>query len=194
MRRLKGLILIFMAALTIPLVYFIFQSYRSFDQEEAAELRYFAETLFDEMEQVMAALVRREERRPVDAYNSDYTPPRRHRRESSLPSFKTACGRFHPGLFSEQSGRVLSEPAARCRRPFPGNRCRRRTASSREPDLQREAGGRGPSVRGPAPAHSKNRRTAGTRRRELRIPISETLRSQIPEKLSWPERESRFRS
>ena len=74
MRRLKGLILIFMAALAIPLVYFVFQSYRSFDQEEAAELRYFAETLFDEMELVMADLVRREEGRPVDAYNSDYTP------------------------------------------------------------------------------------------------------------------------
>ena len=75
MRRLKGLIIIFMAALAIPLVYFVFQSYRSFDQEEAAQLRYFAETLFDEMELVMAALVRREEGRPVDAYNSDYTPP-----------------------------------------------------------------------------------------------------------------------
>ena len=75
MRRLKGLILIFMAALAIPLAYFVFQSYRSFDQEEAAQLRYFAGTLFDEMEQVLAALVRREEARSVDAYNSDYTPP-----------------------------------------------------------------------------------------------------------------------
>jgi signal transduction histidine kinase len=43
-------------------------AYRSLDAEEAATLGFFAEALFDEMEAAAAALVRREEARPVDAY------------------------------------------------------------------------------------------------------------------------------
>ncbi len=49
MKRLKLLILIFSLALSIPLAYFVLKTYRGLEQEEAATLRYFAETIFDEM-------------------------------------------------------------------------------------------------------------------------------------------------
>lgn len=69
MRRLKVLILIFCAALSIPLGYFIWQTYRGLAQEEAATLQFFANTLLDEIEQSLGTLVRREEARVIDEYN-----------------------------------------------------------------------------------------------------------------------------
>lgn len=75
MKRLKILILIFCLALSIPLAYFVMRSYWSLHQEERAELRYFAVTLFDQMEEELASLVLKEERRPIDQYNYHYIPP-----------------------------------------------------------------------------------------------------------------------
>lgn len=74
MKRLGRLILIFCLALSVPLAYFVWHTYRSLEQEEAAQLRYFAETLFDEMERELALLVRKEEERAVDEYNYFYQP------------------------------------------------------------------------------------------------------------------------
>ncbi len=74
MNRLRGLILVFCAALSVPLAYFILRTYKSLEQEETARLRYFADTLFYEMEQGLAELVRTEESRPVDVYNYYYHP------------------------------------------------------------------------------------------------------------------------
>jgi signal transduction histidine kinase len=68
MKRLRVLILVFVMALTVPLGYLVFRTHASLEQEETAELRFFANTLFDQMEQELAALVQREERRPVDDY------------------------------------------------------------------------------------------------------------------------------
>lgn len=68
MRRLRALILVFVVALAVPLAYLVYRTHSSLEQEETAELRFFAETLFDQMEQELAALVQREERRPVDEY------------------------------------------------------------------------------------------------------------------------------
>ena len=51
MKRLKILILIFCVALSIPLAYFVLRTYRSLEQEEVAQLRYFAVTIFDQMEE-----------------------------------------------------------------------------------------------------------------------------------------------
>ena len=78
MKQLKLVILIFSLTLSIPLTFFVLSTYRGLEQEEIATLRYFAETLFDEMEQSLAALVEREEGRAIDEYNyhlsdSDYT-------------------------------------------------------------------------------------------------------------------------
>ena len=74
MKKLKLLILIFSLALCIPLAFFVFKTYRGLEQEEAATLRYFAETLFDEMEQALAVLVQTEESRAIDEYNFEVLP------------------------------------------------------------------------------------------------------------------------
>jgi signal transduction histidine kinase len=70
MKRLKALILIFLLAVSLPLAYVAWQSYQSLAQEERAELRFFSEAVFDEMEKEMADLVQREENRAVDEYNA----------------------------------------------------------------------------------------------------------------------------
>jgi len=73
-KKLKILILIFCAALSIPLGYFVLRTYWSLEQEEISELRYFAVTLFDQMEEELASFVLEEEARPVDQYRYYYAP------------------------------------------------------------------------------------------------------------------------
>jgi signal transduction histidine kinase len=73
MKRLKILIFIFCLALTIPLGYFVLRTYDSLAQEEEAELRFFAETLFDRMEEELARLVNKEEKRAIDEYSFSYS-------------------------------------------------------------------------------------------------------------------------
>jgi signal transduction histidine kinase len=68
MKSLRRLILIFAIGLALPLGYLVVQSYRSLEAEEAATLSFFAEALFDEIQESAAALIRREEARPIDAY------------------------------------------------------------------------------------------------------------------------------
>ena len=69
MKRLKIFIVIFCVALSIPLAYLVLQTYRGLAQEEESTLRYFAETLFDEMEKELTSLVIKEEGRAIDEYN-----------------------------------------------------------------------------------------------------------------------------
>ncbi|MCK5484638.1 MAG: hypothetical protein KAI86_00405, partial [Desulfobacterales bacterium] len=66
MKRLQLLILIFCLSLSIPLGYFVVRTYRGLEQEETATLRFFANTLFDEMEQALETLVQQEEGRAID--------------------------------------------------------------------------------------------------------------------------------
>lgn len=73
MKRLRALILVFVAALTVPLGVLVYRTHMSLEQEETAELRFFANTLFDRMQEELAALVQREERRPVEDYQP--SPP-----------------------------------------------------------------------------------------------------------------------
>jgi len=70
MKSLRRLIVIFAIGLALPLGYLVVQSYRSLDAEEAATLSFFAEALFDEIQESAAALIRREEARPIDAYTA----------------------------------------------------------------------------------------------------------------------------
>ena len=74
MQKLKILIFVFILALCVPLAYFVFKTFRGLEQEEAATLSYFAETLFDEMEQMLAVLVQTEESRAIDEYNFLVSP------------------------------------------------------------------------------------------------------------------------
>jgi signal transduction histidine kinase len=68
MKRLKILLFIFCLALSIPLTYFVLLTYRSLEQEEIAQLRFFGDTLFDEIEKTLAELILQEENRPVSEY------------------------------------------------------------------------------------------------------------------------------
>jgi len=86
MKRLKILIFIFCLALSIPLAYLILLTYHSLEQEEMAELQYFADTMFDEMEKALAVLILREEKRAVDEYDFYYTPPENQNMELAPPS------------------------------------------------------------------------------------------------------------
>ncbi|QTA79853.1 Histidine kinase/HSP90-like domain-containing protein [Desulfonema limicola] len=98
MKQLRLIILIFCLSLSIPLGYFVLRSYQSLYQEDMAQLRYFAETLFDEMEQELAIMIRQEENRAVDEYNYFYTPPGSQNQTpspiSSLPGQSYILGYF----------------------------------------------------------------------------------------------------
>jgi signal transduction histidine kinase len=74
MRRLQILILIFCMTVSVPLGYFVLQTYRGLEQEEAATLSFFANTLFDEIERFLETLVEREESRAIDEYNFFMSP------------------------------------------------------------------------------------------------------------------------
>ncbi|MBT8342044.1 MAG: hypothetical protein HKP58_14235, partial [Desulfatitalea sp.] len=70
MIRLKLYLLLFFIAVSIPLSFVIWRTYAGVAREEQAQLRYFAQTLFDDMEKELGELVRREENRAVDAYGA----------------------------------------------------------------------------------------------------------------------------
>ena len=69
MNKLKLAILCFLVAFCIPFSYLIIRTYAGVAREEQSQLRFFAETLFDHMQEELAALVQREEARTVEAYH-----------------------------------------------------------------------------------------------------------------------------
>jgi hypothetical protein len=69
MKRLKLLILVFCVAISLPLAYVVRQSFQGLAEEERAQLRFFSQALFDEMEGKLAEWVQREENRAVDEYH-----------------------------------------------------------------------------------------------------------------------------
>lgn len=75
MKRFRLLIVLFCVGLSIPLGYLIIRTYDSLEAEARGQLRFFAETIFGEMEAALADRVRQEEGRAVDEYNPRYTPP-----------------------------------------------------------------------------------------------------------------------
>ena len=75
MKKLTALLVLFTLAISIPLAYLMLRTYRSIEQEELSELRYFAETVFSLMETELSELVSVEESRPIEAYHADYEGP-----------------------------------------------------------------------------------------------------------------------
>ncbi len=69
MTRLKTLFTIFCLVISIPLAFVIWQTYRGVAREERSQLRFFSETLFDDMQADLSKLVQREENRAVDEYH-----------------------------------------------------------------------------------------------------------------------------
>lgn len=68
MRSLRLIIILFFLAVSFPLAFVIWQTYSGLEQEERGQLRYFSETIFEQMEQELAALIEIEENRAVDEY------------------------------------------------------------------------------------------------------------------------------
>ena len=79
MKRLKLLIVIFSIALSIPLAYFVVRTYQGLAQEEVATLRYFADAMFDKMEEALAEIVKKEEGRAIDEFNYEIMPSGRQK-------------------------------------------------------------------------------------------------------------------
>lgn len=115
MRRLKILILIFCITLSVPLGYFVWQTYRGLAQEEAATLRFFANTLFDEIEQALATLVQREEARVVDEYNFFTSSSGRYREETDVnrsPLSRLPAENYILGYFQNNPDGSFQTPLA----------------------------------------------------------------------------------
>ncbi len=72
MKRLKLFILLFGLALAIPVTYFVYYSYSGLKNEEKAELRYFSETLLDQIEDELLDIVSTEEARAIDEYSISF--------------------------------------------------------------------------------------------------------------------------
>ena len=75
MKHLKLLICLFFLLLTFPVGYFVFQTYSGLAKEEIARLRFFGETIFDEIEDDLMRVVLAEEARFLDEYNPVFLPP-----------------------------------------------------------------------------------------------------------------------
>jgi len=75
MKHLKLLICLFFLLLTFPVGYFVLQTYNGLAREEVARLRFFGETIFDDIEAELMRIVHDEESRLVDEYNHDFLPP-----------------------------------------------------------------------------------------------------------------------
>jgi len=69
LKKLKLLIFIFCLTISAPFIYFALDAHKNLEKEEMAELQYFADKLFDEMEEELTSLITREEGRAIDAYN-----------------------------------------------------------------------------------------------------------------------------
>ncbi|MEJ2220606.1 MAG: HAMP domain-containing sensor histidine kinase [Desulfobacterales bacterium] len=112
MKRLQILILIFCVALSVPLGYFVWRTYRGLQQEETATLSFFANTLLDEMEQALETLVRMEEARAIDEYNFYMSPPGGRQETSRSPLSHLPAQPYILGYFQNNPDGSFQTPLA----------------------------------------------------------------------------------
>ena len=112
MKRLQILILIFCVTLSVPLGYFVLRTYRGLEQEETATLSYFANTLFDEMEQALETLVQQEEGRAIDEYNFYMSPPWGRYKENRSPLSSLPPQNYILGYFQNNPDGSFQTPLA----------------------------------------------------------------------------------
>jgi signal transduction histidine kinase len=112
MKRLQILILIFCVTLSVPLGYFVIRTYRGLEQEETATLSFFANTLFDEMEQALEALVQMEEARAIDEYNFYMSPPGGRYEENRSPLSHLPAQSYILGYFQNNPDGSFQTPLA----------------------------------------------------------------------------------
>jgi signal transduction histidine kinase len=125
MKRLKLLIIVFSVALSVPLAFVVLQTYRGLEQEEIATLRYFAEAIFDEMEQALTALVQREEGRAIDEYNYYISPSGRTHGEAQKnrsPLSDIPQDSFVLGYFQNNPDGSFQTPLAESGKHMPADR------------------------------------------------------------------------
>ena len=125
MKRLQILILIFCLSLSIPLGYFVVRTYRGLEQEETAALSYFADTLFDRMEQDLETLVQLEEGRAIDEYNFFMTPSGRYRdseNEERSPLSSPPAQNYILGYFQNNPDGSFQTPIAQAGKNIPADR------------------------------------------------------------------------
>jgi len=113
MKRLQILILIFCVTLAVPFGYFVLRTYRGLEQEEAATLSYFANTLFDEVEQALETLVQQEESRAIDEYNFYVSSPGDGSKENRSPLSTLPTQNYILGYFQNNPDGSFQTPLAR---------------------------------------------------------------------------------
>jgi signal transduction histidine kinase len=121
-KKLKLLILIFCLALSIPLGYFVWRTYWSLEQEEISELRYFAVTLFDQMEEELAYFVLEEEARPVDQYRYYYAPSQEISAPVPSPLSQPPTKPYILGYLQNDPDGSLQTPLAKSDKDIPPER------------------------------------------------------------------------
>ena len=122
MKRLKFLILIFWVALSIPLAYFVLRTYQGLEQEEVATLSYFADTFFDEIEQALTSIVKREEGRAIDEYNYHFFPSNRFQDstgKSRSPLSRLSHEEYILGYFQNNPDGSFQTPILANDKPIP---------------------------------------------------------------------------
>jgi signal transduction histidine kinase len=117
MKRLQILILIFCVTLSVPLGYFVWRTYRGLEQEETATLSFFANTLLDEMEQALEALVQMEEARAIDEYNFYMSPPGGRHKEKRSPLSHLPDQPYILGYFQNNPDGSFQTPLAQAGKP-----------------------------------------------------------------------------
>ncbi|UCG06830.1 MAG: HAMP domain-containing histidine kinase [Desulfobacterales bacterium] len=125
MKRFKLLIIIFSVALSVPLAFFVVRTYRGLEQEEVATLRFFAEAIFEEMEQSLAALVQREEGRAIDEYNYYISSPGRSQSvtdQDRSPLSNLPRDNFILGYFQNNPDGSFQTPMAESAKHMPADK------------------------------------------------------------------------
>ena len=112
MKRLLILILIFCVTLSVPLGYFVWRTYRGLKQEETATLSFFADTLLDEIEQALEALVQMEEARAIDEYNFYMSPAGGRHKEKRSPLSHLPAQPYILGYFQNNPDGSFQTPMA----------------------------------------------------------------------------------
>ena len=89
MKKITALIFIFFLTVSVPLGYLVVRSYTGLKQGEIDKLRYFANTLFEGIEEELSYVVMREDRRAIDEYNNTMVMRGSHQPESDKNSIST---------------------------------------------------------------------------------------------------------
>jgi signal transduction histidine kinase len=119
MKRLQILIIVFCVTLCVPLGYFVMRTYHGLEQEEAATLSYFANALFNEMEQALETLVQQEESRAIDEYNFFMSPSGQHQdsaKQSRSPLSSLPAQNYILGYFQNNPNGSFQTPLAQAGR------------------------------------------------------------------------------